>query len=136
MFRSCQTVRSHQAIVKRRRREWRQLSKDRQTRRPAFDLFQRAISNPCRVVVHAEDKGSHRIDVSRARRFSTVAYSAGLLKLLFMSLRFAVSIDSMPMNTHLPSDAAIKSTSSSSRNRLALICAIQGTCAFGSDDVA
>ena len=36
----------------------------------------------------------------------------------------------MPMNTHFPPDAAIRSQSSSSRNRLALICATQCTCAF------
>ena len=33
------------------------------------------------------------------------------------------------MKIHLPPEAAIRSTSSSSRNRLALICATQFTCA-------
>jgi hypothetical protein len=59
----------------------------------------------------------------------TAAYSAGLLKPLFTSARFVASIDSIPMNIHLPPEAAIRSTSSSSRKRLALICAIQFICA-------
>src|SRR2546427_2041100 len=45
-------------------------------------------------------------------------------------------MDSMPMKTHLPPEAAIRSTSSSSRNRLALIWATQWTWVFGCDDVA
>ena len=36
----------------------------------------------------------------------------------------------MPMKIHLPPEAEIRSTSSSSRSRLALICATQNTCAF------
>src|SRR5207248_8117611 len=39
-------------------------------------------------------------------------------------------MDSMPMKTHLPPEAAIRSTSSSSRNRLALIWATQWTWAL------
>src|SRR5215475_13827340 len=39
-------------------------------------------------------------------------------------------MDSIPMKTHLPPEAAIRSTSSSSRSRLALICATQCTCAL------
>ena len=35
----------------------------------------------------------------------------------------------MPMKIHLPPDSAIRSTSSSSRSRLALICATQESCA-------
>src|SRR5947209_5330514 len=57
----------------------------------------------------------------RARRLSTDAYSAGLLKLLFTSARLAESIESMPLNIHLPWAAAIKSTSSSSRRRVELV---------------
>src|SRR5438445_623959 len=64
-----------------------------------------------------------------ASRLSTAAYSPGLLKLLFTSARLSGSIDSMPMNTHLQPDSAIRSTNSSSRSRLALICAIHGNCA-------
>ncbi len=64
-----------------------------------------------------------------ARRSKTAAYSNGLLKLLLTSARLTGSIDSMPMKIHLPPEASIRSTSSSSRSRLALICAIQGSCA-------
>ena len=42
---------------------------------------------------------------------------------------FAGSIDSIPMKTHFPPDSAIRSTSSSSRSRFALICATHGNCA-------
>ena len=65
----------------------------------------------------------------RASRSSTAPYSEGLLKFLFTSAMFTGSIDSMPMKTQQPPDAAMRSTSSSSRRRLALICATQGTCA-------
>ena len=65
----------------------------------------------------------------RASRSSTAPYSPGLLKFLFTSAMFCGSIDSIPMKTHLPPDSAIRSTSSSSRSRLALICATHGSCA-------
>ena len=42
----------------------------------------------------------------------------------------------MPMKIHLPPDSAIRSTSSSSRNRLALTCPTQDICRAGCDDVA
>ena len=42
---------------------------------------------------------------------------------------FAGSIDSMPINTHLPPASAIRSTSSSSPSKFALICATQGSVA-------
>src|SRR5258707_918889 len=61
---------------------------------------------------------------------STAAYSPGLLKPLFTLARFVGSMDSMPIKIQVPPAAAIRSTSSSSRRRLALICAIQWTCAL------
>src|SRR5712692_1870330 len=54
-----------------------------------------------------------------ASRSSTAAYSPGLLNPLFTSFRLAGSMDSMPIKIHLPPEAAIRSTSSSSRNKLA-----------------
>ena len=42
----------------------------------------------------------------------------------------------MPMKIHLPPDSAIRSTSSSSRSRLALICPTQASLRAGGDDVA
>src|SRR6266404_6202586 len=66
----------------------------------------------------------------RASRSSTTAYSPGLLKPFFTSARLAGSMDSIPMKIHLPPAAAIRSTSSSSRSRLALIWATQCTCAL------
>src|SRR5216683_373816 len=65
-----------------------------------------------------------------ASRSSTTEYSPGLLNPFFTSARLAGSMDSIPMKIHLPPAAAIRSTSSSSRSRLALICATQCTCAF------
>src|SRR6184192_2565281 len=64
-----------------------------------------------------------------ASRSSTTPYSPGLLKPFFTSARLAGSMDSIPMKIHLPPAAAIRSTSSSSRSRLALIWATQCTCA-------
>src|SRR6267142_2108898 len=65
-----------------------------------------------------------------ASRSSTTAYSPGLLNPFFTSARFAGSMDSIPMKIHLAHEAAIRSTSSSSRSRFALIWATQCTCAF------
>ena len=63
----------------------------------------------------------------RARRSSTAAYSPGLLNPLATLFRLSGSIDSRPMKIHLPPLSAISETSSSSRNRFMLICAIQGS---------
>jgi hypothetical protein len=43
-------------------------------------------------------------------------------------------MDSIPIKIHLPPAAAIRSTSSSSRSKLALICATQCTCAFRTNE--
>ncbi len=64
-----------------------------------------------------------------ARRSRTAAYSPGLLKPFFTSARLMGSTDSIPIKTHLPPEAAIRSTSSSSRSRFALIWATQFNCA-------
>ena len=45
---------------------------------------------------------------------------------LARGMAFVLSIDSIPMNTQRPPDSAIRSTSSSSAKRFALICATHG----------
>ena len=97
---------------------------------------QRALGDARRVVIQAENKRRDRVDVALRQSRSTAAYSAGLLKLLLTLARLAGSSDSMPMKIHLPPDAAIRSTSSSSRSRLALICPTQDSLRAGRDDVA
>src|ERR1022692_2576602 len=77
--------------------------------------------------------GQRQQELQQARRVcrsAGAAYSPGLLKLLLTLARFAGSSDSMPMKIHLHPESAIRSTSSSSRNRLALICPTHDTCAW------
>ena len=42
----------------------------------------------------------------------------------------------MPMKIHFPPEAAIRSSSSSSRSRLALICPTHDSCGSGRNDIA
>ena len=126
-----------QPVVERRRGERRDLPEDRQHRRPFAHLLQRALADARRVVVQAEDeRRDARRRCAAPARCSTAAYSPGLLKLLLTLARFAGSSDSMPMKIHLPPDAAIRSSSSSSRSRLALICPTQESLRARRDDVA
>src|SRR6185295_18577928 len=63
-----------------------------------------------------------------ARRCSTAPYSPGLLKFLFTSAMFFGSIDSIPMKIQRPPESDIRSTSSSSRSRLAQLCVGRDDC--------
>src|SRR5215472_10449166 len=119
-----------QPFVERRRWQWRHQAEDRQPRRPTANFLQSSLRYARLVIVHTEDKRGDGITLRWASRPSTSAYSPGLLKPFFTSARLAGSMDSIPMKIHLPPEAAIRSTSSSSRSRLALICATQCTCAL------
>ena len=130
MFRPRKPSRFFQPLVKRGCRQGSEQSKDGQAGRPSANLLERAFGHADRVIIHAKDERSDRVDVAMARLWRTAAYSSGLLKPLFTLARLAGSMDSMPMKIHRPPEAAIRSRSSSSRNRLALICATQCTWAL------
>jgi len=77
-----------------------------------------------------KDKGSDGKNVAPGEPVEHHSIFTWLVKPFFTSARLAGSMDSMPMKIHLPPEAAIRSTSSSSRSRLALIWATQCTCAL------
>src|ERR1700675_3490984 len=53
-----------QPLVKRRRGQGCEQTKNGQSGWPGANLFKRSLRNPCRVVVHAENEGSDRINVA------------------------------------------------------------------------
>src|SRR5215475_4600994 len=64
VFGTCQPPGGLEPFVKWRRGEWSQQAEDRQSWRPTPDLFERPPGHPGRVVVHAENEGCNRIEIT------------------------------------------------------------------------
>ena len=82
VFRSRQSAGFQQAIVERRCREWRELAKDGQSRRPTLDLLERPISDTRRVIVQTKDERRDCVDVASGQPIKHSGVLDGLVEAL------------------------------------------------------
>ena len=77
-----QTAFLRQTIVERRGRKGRDLSENRQYRRPVANLLQGALGDAGGIIIQAENKGSDGVDVAPRQPLQHAAYSRGLVEAL------------------------------------------------------
>jgi hypothetical protein len=130
VFRAGQAPCGFEPFVKRRCGQRSEQSKNRQARRPSANFLKRAIGDTSSVIVHAENERSDCVDVALCESLEYGSIFTGFVE-AFVDVGKICGINRFHADEDpLPPDAAIRSTSSSSRKRLALICATQWTCAL------
>src|SRR3989442_9327253 len=117
---------SRQPVVQRGGGEGCDLTENRETRRPFADFGQGPLGDSRGVVIQAEDERRDGVDVAPGQRLEPPGVFARLIEALLDAGQIGrvqrLHADENPFAAGI---GAIRSISSSSRSRLALICATQ-----------